>query len=372
MRWLLLFGLSVACLGLRAESPPAQFNDDDLIVFKPGVFTGDGFPPCDFEHPAEVRGMIGPYHLNSAFYDADFHSVPAPRGPGRYGAILSIETQKGLLEKRCQTIYKPAGGADEANRSLLEHKIYGEVTQPQALAALAETRPDSRRRSNPALGWVQAVDLVWWDRLRSRIGALPKLKYLVSLPPGYEQRAAWPLILFLHGSGERGDDLGTLRGNSVVQQLMAAGLPAILVAPQCPWDDWWMTSSLNRMLDEVMKKYRVDASRVCLTGLSMGGYATWAWGIANPERFAALAPMSGAGDPDGAKRLRGMPIWAFHGGKDSNVTPEESRSMAAAVEAAGGEVKLTIYPDAEHDCWNRSYAEPGLFRWMLAQRRPQK
>lgn len=198
-------------------------------------------------------------------------------------------------------------------------------------------------------------------------------RYLLYLPEGYETDAGkrWPLVLFLHGAGERGSDLEKVKAHGP-PRLVAAGkqFPFILVSPQCPEDARWSTDTLGALLDDVRQRYRVDPDRVYVTGLSMGGYGTWAMAMAYPDRFAAIAPICGGGDPRRAARIRGVPAWVFHGGKDTVVPLQQSEEMVAALKAAGApEVKLTVYPDAGHDSWTMAYDDPALYEWLLGRRR---
>ena len=203
-----------------------------------------------------------------------------------------------------------------------------------------------------------------------------KLDYELYLPPDYVKDDAkkWPLIVFLHGSGERGHDVAAVKKHGPPKIVEAKDSPLsgrfIVVSPQCPEKQWWKTDDLNALLDDVMAKYHVDADRVYLTGLSMGGFGTWAWAVHDPGRFAAIAPMCGKGDPTKADQIRNMPIWNFHGEKDNTVPIKNSEEMVEAVKATGNkEVKFTRYPDAGHDCWTRSYANPELYDWFLAHKR---
>jgi predicted peptidase len=165
-----------------------------------------------------------------------------------------------------------------------------------------------------------------------------KLDYLVYLPEGYEQGdKKWPLVLFLHGAGESGSDLENVKIHGP-PKLVAGGkqLPFILVSPQAETARrGWNADALNALLDEIMAQYKVDADRVYLTGLSMGGYGTWNLAAAHPERFAAIAPICGGGNPDDAKKLKNLPIWVFHGAKDPAVPIARSQEMVKALEAVG-------------------------------------
>lgn len=200
--------------------------------------------------------------------------------------------------------------------------------------------------------------------------------YLLFLPEGYgQQEQDWPMILFLHGAGERGDDLQKVKKHGPPKIVdKRKDFPFIVVSPQCPEDDWWTekTDVLINLLDEIVAKYDVDEDRIYLTGLSMGGYGTWTLAWAYPERFAAIAPICGGGKRFMARRLDSVPIWAFHGAKDRVVPQRESEEMVKAVRASGGSAKLTIYPDAGHDSWTETYKNQKLYDWFLSHRRVAK
>lgn len=197
-----------------------------------------------------------------------------------------------------------------------------------------------------------------------------QMDYLLALPEGYEQQDSWPLLLFLHGSGERGSDLELVKKHGP-PRLIAEGrrFPFIVVSPQCPQNRTWEPLELSALLDDLMKNYKVDKDRICVTGLSMGGFGTWALAAHFPNRFAAIAPICGGGERLWARRFRHVPTWAFHGAKDEGVPLERSQEMIDAMTKAGGTPKLTIYPDAGHDSWTESYNNPELYAWMLAQKR---
>jgi predicted peptidase len=147
--------------------------------------------------------------------------------------------------------------------------------------------------------------------------------------------------------------------------------PFIVVSPQSPRRGW-SPESLAALLDEIVLNYQVDRDRVYLTGLSMGGYGTWTLAAAYPEKFAAIAPICGGGSPEDAARLKGLPIWVFHGAKDKAVPLERSEEMVKAIEDSGGKVKFTVYPDAEHDSWTATYDNPELYQWLLEQKRRRR
>lgn len=205
--------------------------------------------------------------------------------------------------------------------------------------------------------------------------------YLLYLPKGYEAKGAkrWPLVMFLHGSGERGNDLRKVAVHGP-PKLVKGGkeFPFILVSPQCPMDQVWNDETLLGLLDQVVRKHKVDTNRVYLTGLSMGGYGTWSLGIKHPERFAAIAPVCGGGETinvllsgrSKSAALKSLGVWAFHGAKDGVVKLEESQRMVAALKTAGvKEVELTVYPEAQHDSWTDTYANDKLYEWLLKHER---
>jgi len=204
-----------------------------------------------------------------------------------------------------------------------------------------------------------------------------RLDYLLYLPKGYgtDPQKKWPLILFLHGRGERGDDLELVKIHGIPKIVeQRDDLPFIAVSPQCSKDSMWMVEveALNALLDEVVTKYAVDTDRIYLTGLSMGGFGTWRLATAYPERFAAIVPICGGGDPEKVGVLRDVPVWVFHGAKDPFVQLSESEEMVDALKACGGNVRFTVYPDVEHDSWTRTYDNPELYEWFLQHTRQQQ
>ncbi|MFB0552840.1 MAG: prolyl oligopeptidase family serine peptidase [Phycisphaerae bacterium] len=200
--------------------------------------------------------------------------------------------------------------------------------------------------------------------------------YLLFLPEDYgKKRQRWPLIMFLHGAGERGSDLNKVKVHGppkIVEN--RKDFSFIVVSPQCPEDDWWTgkVEVLINLLDDIVARYDVDTERIYLTGLSMGGFGTWSLASEYPERFAAIAPICGGGNRIMALRLEDMPVWVFHGAKDQAVPLEESEEMVKALRSRGGNVKFTIYPDAGHDSWTETYNNKKLYDWFLEHRKSQK
>ena len=195
------------------------------------------------------------------------------------------------------------------------------------------------------------------------------INYLLFLPESYgQEQKSWPMILFLHGAGERGSDIEKVKvhGPPKIVQTQT-DFPFIVVSPQCPEGQWWTTKTevLINLLDDIVAQYNVDTERIYLTGLSMGGYGSWALASEYPDRFAAVVPICGGGNRIMSFFLKDMPIWAFHGAKDSVVPVEESKELVEAINARGGNAKLTIYPDANHDSWTETYNNQEVYDWLL-------
>lgn len=213
--------------------------------------------------------------------------------------------------------------------------------------------------------------------LRAEVVTPVRLRYRLWRPAEATVAPPWPLILFLHGSGERGDDLALLEREGLPRRLAeGAALPCVVAAPQCPAaSDWELQApALLALLDDLQARYPVDPDRIYLTGLSMGGRGAWLLALLRPERFAAVVPICGR--RPGPLRpgeipapLARLPIWAFHGARDQIVPVTETEAIVAGLRAAGSDVRCTIYPEADHDSWTAAYAEPELAPWLFAQRR---
>lgn len=200
-------------------------------------------------------------------------------------------------------------------------------------------------------------------------------RYQLFVPRGVasaDPERKWPFMLFLHGSGERGDDIDAVKRHGPPKQAdRDPDFPFILISPLLPAEEDWDIAKLERILDRAFATLPIDPDRVYLTGLSRGGHATWRWGAADPDRFAALAPVAGRGDAATACALTDIPVWAFHGDRDDVVEPEGSFAMARAIRACEGRIsRLTIYPDLGHNAWDPAYEDPELYLWLLKQRRP--
>jgi predicted peptidase len=211
-------------------------------------------------------------------------------------------------------------------------------------------------------------------------------QYLLFLPRDYEARRKerWPLMLFLHGPGERGTNVWRADIHGPAKYIAAhPDFPFIVLTPICASNQVWSADVLTGLLDGAVKQYRIDTNRIYLTGLSMGGFGTWDLALACPERFAAVIPIAGGGNDlpiilaglgysprENVESLKSLAFWAFHGAKDTAVPPDESERMIAALKHLGvAEAKITIYPDATHNSWERTYNNPEIYDWLLQHKR---
>jgi predicted peptidase len=218
-----------------------------------------------------------------------------------------------------------------------------------------------------------------------------KLPYRLLKPKDYDAAKKYPLVIFLHGAGERGSDneKQLVHGmNDFASDEVMAKYPAFVIAPQCPAGETW--GGINRLArtptpDDklapaleatlaaaaaLQKEFSIDERRIYITGLSMGGYGTWRALAVSPELFAAAAPICGGGDPSAVEKFKHIPIWAFHGAEDKTVPVEQSRQMIEALKAAGASPKYTEYPGVGHNSWAPTYNNPELYAWMFEQRKP--
>lgn len=205
------------------------------------------------------------------------------------------------------------------------------------------------------------------------------VNYLLYLPRDYGQdsQQRWPLILFLHGAGERGTDPQDITRYSIPAFLTTtADFPFVVLSPQSPPDDWWsnQVDVLDVLLNQIQVTYAVDPRRVYLTGQSMGGFGTWAMALKYPTRFAAIVPVASGYDvtgdlvPANICDLKNVPIWVFHGALDEFIPPDQVAAMVKALQDCSGNVRFTLYPDADHiGSSNRAYADPELYAWLLKQ-----
>ncbi len=193
--------------------------------------------------------------------------------------------------------------------------------------------------------------------------------YLLYLPKDYNaSNENFPLVLFLHGAGERGTDIEKVKTHGLPKLInQGKDFPFIVVSPQCPDNIFWNIDILIALLNDVVAKYRVDTNRIYVTGLSMGGHGTWELAMRQPNRFAAIAPVCGWADTSKACSIAHIPIWVFHGAKDVVVPIAASEQMVEKLKSCGANVKFTVYPEANHDAWTETYNNEELYKWFLEQ-----
>jgi predicted peptidase len=216
------------------------------------------------------------------------------------------------------------------------------------------------------------------------------LPYRLLEPAKIQPGEKYPLVIFLHGAGERGSDneKQLVHGmKDFASDEISSKYPAFVIAPQCPPQMKWVEvdwsshkstmpvepsqplAATFALVDKLLAAKPIDKSRIYITGLSMGGYGTWDAIARRPELFAAAAPICGGGDPTTASRFKHLPLWAFHGDEDRAVLPERSREMIAALKAAGGDPQYTEYKGVGHNSWSQTYGDGAFYKWLFAQRK---
>lgn len=203
------------------------------------------------------------------------------------------------------------------------------------------------------------------------------VRYWIYLPEDYEKQAATggaPLLLFLHGAGERGSTPEEIEKVKVhgppkllEQPEFRKNWPCVTVSPQCKSDFAWSPAQLMLLLDHIEKNYKIDKNRIYVTGISMGGFGSWMCLREAPKRFAAAAPVCGGALPEWAETLKDIPIWNFHGDKDGAVPFALSKQIVEAIQKSGGRrIIFTVYEGAGHDVWTRTYGNQLLYDWLFS------
>lgn len=370
------------------------------------VFFGPTFPTVDFLNRDLVTAGAGPYTLNVRYFDAAYNEVKLPGAAGRYGALVEIHFASGASATRRVTLYHTPGKyvpaldpyrvlvtlpaslglpadigrkeqwmiSDFAGR-MLDSTYNPHRNDAVLIAALHDLAADPARFHGFTYRW---IDGDWWLGLFDKLGTSRDYERVVGLPEGYDQKpdTQWPLIIYLHGSGYRGGDLATLNNEGPLAYLKEGHLPFIVAVPMCPDDERWHPVLLARLLDKLEATYRIDRKRIYVTGVSLGGFGTFDFAGAYPDRIAAIAPIAGEANPAIAERLKHTPTWIFHGGEDSAVPARYSVDVAEEMKRIGAPVVLSLYKDWGHGGWTGSrwknvpYREPELYAWFLKYSRP--
>lgn len=204
---------------------------------------------------------------------------------------------------------------------------------------------------------------------KSRLGF--ELGYILTSPSNINNNEKYPLIVFLHGAGERGDNLELLKCYCVPKLFTAdndyQGLRTFTVSPQCPQEHTWIDfkNEIFDLIDEICEKYPIDKKRISLCGISMGGFGTWELALTASHRFYKIAPLCGGGMNWRAWYVKDIPIRVYHGRKDDIVPLSQSEAMVNSVRLQGGNVEFTIYDDLSHNCWDRAFEETDLIKWLV-------
>ncbi len=197
------------------------------------------------------------------------------------------------------------------------------------------------------------------------------LDYLLHLPSNYDERRSWPVILYLHGASLRGSNVEKVKQYGLAAKAAREpNFPFMLISPQCPSEKGWhdIDDAVLALLDDVINRYAADDRRVYLTGVSLGGSGAWHLAAKAPDRFAALAPLCGYGNPQKADVYRDLPVWIFHGAKDKLVPVRFSDDMYAALRKTGATVKFSRFKNAGHNIVEQVYQDPDLYDWFRKQR----
>jgi predicted esterase len=401
-----------ACLAAMAESHPAKkpsseagyaklMAGQDVAADRP-IFDADAFPKIKFANADLITAALGPFTMKIRYFDAAYNEVEKPTAPGRYGARVEIRFPNGYSDIQEVTLFKTPkpyrtyrdiytvtarfpdsfGLSNDIQTSEawnMQHFFFdlirGGARRSDDSAALVASLYDIQ--ADPAR-WhgfdTWRVNDAWWNGLEKKLGMSQDYKRIVTLPDGYAKKKDqhWPLILFLHGSGECGHDLDMLKDKGPLGYINKGhSLPFIVVTPQCPKDDLWDPEKLALLLDKIEAQFRVDPKRIYVTGLSLGGYGSFDLAATYPQRITAIAPLSGGENPEIAERIKTVPTWIFHGSDDAVVRTQYSIDIADRMKAVGAtEVKLTIYPGVGHEKWEVTYADPALYAWFLQHSLP--
>jgi hypothetical protein len=342
------------------------------------------FPKVHWSNPFRAQRLLGDFPFTVQWYDPHNKKVTQPQKAGPYTAIIEGVSPDGLLIRRAQHFY---GSADNQQNLSIQNDTSSGAWQarPELLKSRSEESSFQLIKDEPH----GAVALSYLAH-QSTISKMSPLKpgkhsctfnrylqrgqsclYWISLPEGYgTQQKKWPLIIYLHASNLQGHDLSRI-GTPIPPDVddIKNNFPFVVLTPQCPDEyDAWPGDIVVDLIDEMVKLYNVDARRVYVTGFSLGGRGTWSVAVDHPELFAAIVPVAGSyGHPERILRIKDVPVWAFHGDRDSTVTFGPVRDMVQNLKDNGGNVRFTIYEGAGHGIKGRAYRTKELYEWLLKQ-----
>jgi hypothetical protein len=344
------------------------------------------FPKVHWSNPYRAQRLLGDFAFEVRWYDPDGKKVSQPQRSGMYTAVIGGVSPDGLLIRRARRFYGKANGRQNrpiqdrgsgriwtARPKLLESFPQGPSLQliqegphgALALSYLAHQDAESRR-SPLGPGKHACTFNRYIQRGQSCL-------YWVTRPNGYDEQAKkkWPMIIYLHASNLQGHDLSRI-GTPIPPNVdeIKNDFPFVVLTPQCPEEyDAWPSDLVVELVDEMVKLYNVDARRVYVTGFSLGGRGTWSVAVDHPEVFAAIVPVAGSyGHPERIGRIKDVPVWAFHGDRDTTVAFGPVRDMVQDLKECGGNVKFTIVEGAGHGIKGRAYGTKELYEWLLKQR----
>ncbi|SHF05896.1 prolyl oligopeptidase family serine peptidase [Chryseobacterium sp. OV279] len=206
--------------------------------------------------------------------------------------------------------------------------------------------------------------------LNKEIKRTEKISYILDYPQ--KAKGNVPLIVFLHGSGERGNNLEAVKAHSPFTYKNLMKEPVAILAPQCPADSWWDTVTVYNLIKEIQEKYKIDASRIYLTGLSLGGWGTLKLAMEHPEMFAAVVPVCAPTDLimySNINQYKDLNMKIFHGGMDDIVLPENALNFYQRLHPVNPSAELVIFPNDNHNSWDSTYSDPKLYEWMFSKKK---
>jgi poly(3-hydroxybutyrate) depolymerase len=366
-----------------------QIQDLDLCLkgypndtFPPEL---EAFPEVQWTNPYQVDTLLGQFPLRVRWFDSQTKEVSEPQGVDSYIAVIKGISPDGIMIRRAKRFY--CSTASEGIKARSKTGMETEWRQYSTFIETALKEPFTQLVKQDSIGAL-AVSFLSEHQKEAKQTTLSPGKhaqsfdrlitkgqsclYWLYLPKEYGQKnQKWPMILFLHGSFQQGRDLSKI-GTPIPPNVkeITNDFPFVVVTPQCPDEyDAWPSDLLADLVDEAVAKYDVDARRVYVTGVSLGGRGSWSVAVDYPDRFAAIVPVCGTYDhPERISRIKDVPVWAFHGDQDKVVLFSDVQKMVEDLKACGGNVKFTIYQGAGHGISGRTYRNKELYEWLLQQR----